>query len=60
MMILSRSYLILLAGLMLTGCAGGIHFTADETTPEEPFYYENLDEDTGEKRPITNLLAGEN
>jgi len=59
MMILSRSYLLLLAGLMLTGCAGGIHFTADETTPEEPFYYEDLDEDTGEKRPITNLLAGE-
>jgi len=57
--ILSRFYLILLAGIMLTGCAGGIHFTADKTTPEEPFYYEDLDDDTGEKHPITNLLAGE-
>jgi uncharacterized protein DUF3108 len=56
---LFRFWLILLTVLMLTGCASGIRFTADETSPEEPFYYEDLDEDTDEKRPITNLLAGE-
>jgi len=56
---LSKLYLVLLAGIILPGCASGIRFTADESTPEEPFYYEDLDKDTTAKRPITNLLAGE-
>jgi uncharacterized protein DUF3108 len=56
---LSKLYLVLLAGIILTGCASGIRFTADESTPEEPFYYEDLDQDAAQKRPITNLLAGE-
>ena len=55
----SRFSYILLAGLMLTGCASGIRFTSDEQPAEYSFYDDDLDGDNGAKKPITNLLAGE-
>ncbi|MEA1928287.1 MAG: DUF3108 domain-containing protein [Candidatus Auribacterota bacterium] len=56
---LSQLFWIVPAGFLLSGCAGGIHFTADETAPEKPFYYEDLEDDSENRGPITNLLAGE-
>lgn len=55
----SNFIFLLLAGLIITGCATGIRFTAEENTAEGPFYNDGLEDDTGVKKPITNLLAGE-
>lgn len=55
-LLFSRLFLVI---FLFAGCASGIRFTAEKSTAEEPFYYEDLGNDQEKMGPITNLLAGE-